>query len=667
MFKPKFRTLLFFLCILTSLLSAQTFIKVSGNKSATASSSESSSLSPSKAVDGNMTTRWSSNFYNNQWYKLDLGKSYPIEKIVLIWEAAYGNSYKIHGSNDNSTWTQLKSTSNSNGGIDTYTDSYGSYRYINIELISRATQYGFSLYEFEVYTVEAPERGITVSWLGELDQYPDAPVEGEAFHHSSEGQSFVFKNGSWETFALGETGATGPKGEQGELGLPGTKGDTGDQGLPGAIGNTGARGEQGPMGHMGPQGQAGINGTNGANGTDGHNGTDGLGIEWLGAFTQQPLNPTKNQAFYWIGSGISCLYDGDSWELMTRDGGVNTTHCLQLYTTTFDPNGGTGNTPSQSEPAHVSTNLISNEFQKNGHIFLGWSTSPGGVVTYLDNERIIWPSSPTTLYAVWEAAFVTSIEISITHFSMIMGRDMMTLTATALPTDAPNKEIIWSSNNPLVATINQQGVVTATGPGEAIITATAADGGGASASAIASVSQFRDTRGFGRTYDMTRIGSQVWMSENLVYDSPTGSSVCAPDVDCEEFGRYYYISGALNGDFPSNTNPSTTQGACPDNWHLPSKLEWQELYTTVGNSTLPLKSTDLWLDNTGNNESSLNLTPYGMYHGRGGHLYDNRGAYFLTSNHSLNHYVGISSANNEMTFNDWSPVAEAFSIRCVKN
>ena len=58
----------------------------------------------------------------------------------------------------------------------------------------------------------------------------------------------------------------------------------------------------------------------------------------------------------------------------------------------------------------------------------------------------------------------------------------MKLTATALPENATNKSVVWSSSNTKVATVNQSGVVTVlkkTGGKSVVITATAADGSGA--------------------------------------------------------------------------------------------------------------------------------------------------------------------------------------------
>ena len=63
-------------------------------------------------------------------------------------------------------------------------------------------------------------------------------------------------------------------------------------------------------------------GTPGERGDMGERGDSGVGIEWLGALTTAPEEPTLNKAFYWEGKGVSCIWDGDSWEKISSDEGV---------------------------------------------------------------------------------------------------------------------------------------------------------------------------------------------------------------------------------------------------------------------------------------------------------------------------------------------------------
>lgn len=120
------------------------------NKPATASSLENSTLAASKAVDGNTGTRWSSAFSDPQWIYVDLGATHTINKVVLNWEAAYGKAYQIQTSNDATNWTTIYSTTTSTGGVQTLNLS-GSGRYVRMYGTQRATQYGYSLWEFQVY------------------------------------------------------------------------------------------------------------------------------------------------------------------------------------------------------------------------------------------------------------------------------------------------------------------------------------------------------------------------------------------------------------------------------------------------------------------------------------------------------------------------------------
>src|SRR6266851_3759191 len=89
------------------------------NHPATASSLENASFPASNAVDGNLTTRWSSGFSDPQWLQVDLGSVQTICKVVLNWEAAYGKAFQIQTSNDGTTWTPIYSTTTGTGGTQT--------------------------------------------------------------------------------------------------------------------------------------------------------------------------------------------------------------------------------------------------------------------------------------------------------------------------------------------------------------------------------------------------------------------------------------------------------------------------------------------------------------------------------------------------------------------
>ncbi len=120
-------------------------------KTATASSTENAGFPASNAVDGNTGTRWSSAFSDPQWLEVDLGSSQSICQVTLQWEAAYASAFQIQVSADGSTWTSIYATTTGTGGTQTLTVS-GTGRYVRMYGTARGTPYGYSLWEFQVYS-----------------------------------------------------------------------------------------------------------------------------------------------------------------------------------------------------------------------------------------------------------------------------------------------------------------------------------------------------------------------------------------------------------------------------------------------------------------------------------------------------------------------------------
>ncbi|MEU5931427.1 penicillin acylase family protein [Micromonospora sp. NPDC047187] len=106
---------------------------------------------PAKAVDGSLGSRWASSYNDNQWLRVDLGAARSVSRVVLRWEAAYGTSYRIEVSGDGNSWTPVFATTTGNGAVDNATFAPVTARYVRVYGIKRATSYGFSLYEFELY------------------------------------------------------------------------------------------------------------------------------------------------------------------------------------------------------------------------------------------------------------------------------------------------------------------------------------------------------------------------------------------------------------------------------------------------------------------------------------------------------------------------------------
>ncbi|MEU7000136.1 discoidin domain-containing protein [Nonomuraea sp. NPDC046570] len=125
---------------------------LSQGRPATASSMEGTGFEAGLAVDGDTTTtRWASaEGIDPQWIQVDLGSSKTISRVKLTWEAAYAKTYKIQTSPDGTTWSDVYSTSTGNGGVDDLSVT-GTGRYVRMYGTARATTYGYSLYEMQVY------------------------------------------------------------------------------------------------------------------------------------------------------------------------------------------------------------------------------------------------------------------------------------------------------------------------------------------------------------------------------------------------------------------------------------------------------------------------------------------------------------------------------------
>lgn len=107
---------------------------------------------PAAALDGRVNTRWSSEFSDSQWLRVDFGSVATVNEVVLNWEGAYATGYRLEISPDGETWTTLYSTTTGGGGVERV-EVGGTGRYLRFVGTARATGYGYSLWEFQAYGV----------------------------------------------------------------------------------------------------------------------------------------------------------------------------------------------------------------------------------------------------------------------------------------------------------------------------------------------------------------------------------------------------------------------------------------------------------------------------------------------------------------------------------
>lgn len=166
-------------------------------------------------------------------------------------------------------------------------------------------------------------------------------------------------------------------------------------------------------------------------------------------------------------------------------------------------------------------------------------------------EELVVSTLGSTGFNVWSTTqppqLVTSITLSDNSLTLQLGETYQ-LTATVKPEDAENRNVTWTSSNPDVAKVYDDGLVNAKGDGTCIITCSAADGSGVKATCEVSVI----------THEWVDLGlpsGTLWATCNVGANSP------------EEYGDYFawgetigYNSGKTNFSWETYKYYDTTWG-----------------------------------------------------------------------------------------------------------
>jgi hypothetical protein len=126
------------------------------NRPATASSTERGlpEFRPTNANDGNSSTRWSSEFVDNQWWQVDLGSNQSINRVEVNWEVAYARQYRIRTRTARgNSWSTVATVGTSSAGLKTHTFGMTRARYVRIQGDQRATPWGISLWDLRVCNI----------------------------------------------------------------------------------------------------------------------------------------------------------------------------------------------------------------------------------------------------------------------------------------------------------------------------------------------------------------------------------------------------------------------------------------------------------------------------------------------------------------------------------
>lgn len=188
----------------------------------------------------------------------------------------------------------------------------------------------------------------------------------------------------------------------------------------------------------------------------------------------------------------------------------------------------------------------------------------------------------------------------------------------------------------------------------------------------------------GNIYQTVKIGSQVWMEENLKttklndgtpiplikdnneWNQLSGSGYCWYNNDESSFKNVY---GALYNGYTAATGK-----VCPDGWHVPSVDEWETLADfgedLKAGGALKEAGTDHWLapNKGGTNSSGFTALPAGLRYFEG--TFASAGTFtgFWSAGESDNeiYYAGLYHSSADVVI-DHRNKKHGFSIRCLKN
>ena len=183
---------------------------------------------------------------------------------------------------------------------------------------------------------------------------------------------------------------------------------------------------------------------------------------------------------------------------------------------------------------------------------------------------------------------------------------------------------------------------------------------------------------------ITQIGEQIWMSTNLKVTNFSNGDPIPEAKSTEEWIKAgkegkpvwcYYNNDpkydAIYGKLYNWYAVSDSRGLAPNNWRIPSDLDWESLIQNQGGdqiATTKLKSKENWLNNNGGtNSSGLSIIPSGLRFDNGSFGFiQTYGIYWSsTSKDNLNayyRYIDYPQGKISKMAHDKS---HGFAVRCI--
>lgn len=155
----------------------------------------------------------------------------------------------------------------------------------------------------------------------------------------------------------------------------------------------------------------------------------------------------------------------------------------------------------------------------------------------------------------------------------------------------------------------------------------------------------------GQSYRLVTIGDQVWMAENLNYETMDSYCYDNEPVDCALYGRLYVWEAALD--------------ACPSGWHLPNQGEFQELLDVSGG--IENLKAGVW---NGTDLYGFSALPAGKYDAIAGGSFTTsqmQTGWWLQSESSVASHAPLYAYNNGRGNFRKDDYVNGFSVRCLKD
>ena len=315
----------------------------------------------------------------------------------------------------------------------------------------------------------------------------------------------------------GEKGDTGAKGDKGADGVSGAKGDKGDRGEKGADGvtptlsigtvTTGAAGSSANVTMGGTAPSYVLNFTI-PKGDKGDTGASGSGSGGYG-LTTKVLSLSEITE---ILKGIVVEIPVESITASSNYLSINVGETRQI-TYTILPANATDKTVtySSSDNSKVSVDQLGNiRALEEGDVLITITCSNG-----------VSTDCQVVVSAVSEVVAVNGISLNKTSVNMHTG-DTLTLKATISPANATNKSVKWESSAPTVASVDNNGLVTALSDGSATITCTSLSNASISANCTIDIATIKTltsvTNGLVHSYDLTALNGSSTTVEDLTGD-----------------------------------------------------------------------------------------------------------------------------------------------------